>query len=435
MTVPFNQPNDRIFWACQAVFLEERNTEEGNSGNPTNATFLDGVQSVGVSHDNPSNSLVDIGRHQRKYTQYQQPTIDITLERVINKGSDFFYKVTPDQYTSYQNSHLLHANNFGSKGAKDNNNKVLRNYDITIIYTPDRFGSIDDGIGYDSDTSTPGLQPDPDRLNLISVTYLNCLITSINYTIGIDGVRESISLTTKNLKYNDDYSSIIQYNIPTLPQDGNILKRQDFDLTESDETSTQYGKSKLPTEAKELFNFDSPVLEGSPEQLQVLGIQSISIDVSMDYTRLTDVGNWRGSQANKEHEQNRWTILNLPVSVTCSFTGVLRQSMPYFNFLHSNLNRVRNVDNIYTKSLGQTDSTDWQEADREIKIVALGSATPQDYFIWDLGKKNYLTSIEYSGGDAGGNNVEGTLNYANQYSDFVVTKNEVVQDLTSTSPY
>ena len=90
MTVPFNQPNDRIFWACQAVFLEERNTEEGNSGNPTNATFLDGVQSVGVSHDNPSNSLVDIGRHQRKYTQYQQPTIDITLERVINKGSDFF---------------------------------------------------------------------------------------------------------------------------------------------------------------------------------------------------------------------------------------------------------------------------------------------------------------------------------------------------------
>ena len=417
MTVPFNQPNDRIFWACQAVFVEERNTEEGNSGDPTSATFLDGVQSVGVSHDNPSNSLVDIGRHQRKYTQYQQPTIDITLERVINKGSDFFYKVTPDQYTNYQNSHLLHANNFGSKGAKDNNNKVLRNYDLTIIYTQDSFNSIDQGT------------------DVISVTYLNCLITSINYTIGIDGVRESISLTTKNLKYNDDYSSIIQYTIPTLPQDGNILKRQDFDLTESDTTSTQYGNSKLPTEAKELFNFDTPVLEGSPEQLQVLGIQSISIDVSMDYTRLTDVGNWRGSEANKEHEQNRWTILNLPVSVTCSFTGVLRQSMPYYNFLHGNLNRVRNVDNIYTKSLGQGNSTDWQEADREIKIIALGSSTPQDYFIWDLGKKNYLTSIEYSGGDAGGDNVEGTLNYANQYSDFVVTKNEVVQDLTNTGPY
>lgn len=417
MTVPFNQPNDRIFWACQAVFVEERNTEEGNSGDPTSATFLDGVQSVGVSHDNPSNSLVDIGRHQRKYTQYQQPTIDITLERVINKGSDFFYKVTSDQYTNYQNSHLLHANNFGSKGAKDNNNKVLRNYDLTIIYTQDSFNSIDQGA------------------DVISVTYLNCLITNINYTIGIDGVRESISLTTKNLKYNDDYSSIIQYTIPTLPQDGNILKRQDFDLTESDTTSTQYGNSKLPTEAKELFNFDTPVLEGAPEQLQVLGIQSISIDVSMDYTRLTDVGNWRGSEANKEHEQNRWTILNLPVSVTCSFTGVLRQSMPYYNFLHGNLNRVRNVDNIYTKSLGQGDSTDWQEADREIKIVALGSSTPQDYFIWDLGKKNYLTSIEYSGGDAGGDNVEGTLNYANQYSDFVVTKNEVVQDLTNTGPY
>ena len=156
------------------------------------------------------------------------------------------------------------------------------------------------------------------------------------------------------------------------------------------------------------------------------------MDISFDYTRLTDVGNWRGSQDTKEHEQNRWTILNLPVSVTCSFTGTIRQGMPYYNYLYNQENRVRNVDNVYTKSLATPDSTDWQEADKEIKIVASGL---NKNFVWDLGKKNYLTSIDYSGGDAGGGNVEATINYTNQYSDFVVTRTEEVLDLTNGGPY
>ena len=127
MLIPFQDPNNRIFYACQAVFVEERNTEEGNGGDPTGASFLHGVQSVGVSSDNPATSLVDIGRHQRKYTQYQQQTIEITIDRVLDRDEDTFYKVTEAQYTDYQQSHILHANNLGSKGAKDNNDKVLRN--------------------------------------------------------------------------------------------------------------------------------------------------------------------------------------------------------------------------------------------------------------------------------------------------------------------
>lgn len=145
MTVPFDQPNSRIFWACQAVLVEERNAEAGNNGDPTGARYLTGVQSVGISSDNPSTSLLDVGRFQRKYTQYGQQTIEITISRVLNKGSDTFYKVLESQYTDYQQSHILHAENFGSKGAKDNNGKTLRNYDITILYTPDRFEQINAG--------------------------------------------------------------------------------------------------------------------------------------------------------------------------------------------------------------------------------------------------------------------------------------------------
>ena len=435
MTVPFNNPNSRIFYACQAVFVEERNTETEIADPTVSSVFLDGVQSVGVSSDNPSNSLVDIGRFQKKYTQHGQQTIEITLERVIPKNSDFFYKVDPLQYTTYSASHILNADNLGSKGAKDDNNKVLRNYDITILYGPDQFSRFYDGV---DNPSGPG--EDPDARNTISVTYPNCLITSINYSIGIDGIRESISLRTRNIRYNENYSDTTQYNWPTeytdaTPADrtgesGNILTRSDLDLTTN---SPQYGETKLPTEVQELFNFATPVIEGG--NLQVLGIQSINIDVSIDYTDLTDVGIWRGSQNTKEYEQNRWTAVNLPVSVSCSFTGTLRQYMPYSNFLTGAETKVRNVDNVYTKSLADGASTDWQEADREIKIVALGNGSPQDYYVWDLGKKNHLTSIEYSGGDTGGGNVEGTINYQNQYSDFVVTKTTNVLDLTNDGPY
>ena len=435
MLIPFQEPNNRIFYACQGVFVEERNAEAGNNGDPTGASFLHGVQSVGVSSDNPATSLPDVGRHQRKYTQYGQQTIEITIDRVLDRNEDTFYKVTESQYTNYRQSHILHANNFGSKGAKDNNDKVLRNYDITILYGSDRFQRFGDGIG----------GPEPDSNTVMSVSYLNCLITNISYSIGVDGVRESVTLTTKNIKYNDDYTTLSAYNWPTeytqqipdsspprySPEEGEILKRYHFDLTKNN-----YGDSKLPTEVKELFNFDTPVIEGvdlEGNPLQILGIQSISLSASFDYTRLADVGNWRGSQDGKEHEQNRWVILNLPVSVSCSFTGLIRQAMPYYNYLYNQENRVRNVDNVYTKSLGDGSSTDWQEADREIRIVAAGLSDKK--FVWDLGKRNYLTSIEYSGGDTGGGNVEATINYTNQYSDFVVTRTESVLDLTHSSTY
>lgn len=490
MTYPFNKPNFRVFYACQAVFVEERNSEEGNSGNPTNADFLTCVQSVGVSSDNPSTSLMDIGRFQRKNTIYQQQNIEITINRRLDRGSDTFYKVASTQYTNYTESHILHANNFGSCGTKDNNGKTLRNFDITILYTPDRFSRINNANSNVHQYSNSSQDADAD--NVISVSYLNCLITNISYDIGVDGVSETITLTTRNLKYNNDYTTLSDYNLPTewtstynrrlkklifqdgtteivewghassverhkyhydnpvvdeeevenaaVPsiyayQSGITIKRKDFDLTRPD-----HGNSKLPEEIKRLFDLGDTI-EDNGVQTKILGIQSISFNVSFDYRELTDVGTWRGSENTKEHEQNRWKILNLPISVSCTFTGKARQHMPYSDFLDSGENRVRNVDNIYTAERGVSSSPydDWTRAEEEIKIVARGigppEMSPQEYFVWDLGKKNYLTSIEYNGGDAGGGDVEASITYSNQYSDFVVTKTQNILDLTNNGPY
>jgi len=416
MTVPFNKPNSRIFWACQAVFFEERNGEGSNNGNPTGATFLDCVQAVGVSSDNPAISLLDVGRHQRQYIQYQQQTIEITIRRLLDINSNTFYKI--DSYPNYKSGHILNKNNFGSDG------EFLKNYDITILYTPDNFARMNAG----ADSS------DPDKDNVISISYLNCIITNISYSMSVDSVEETITLVTKNLQNNNGYSSLSSYNLPGSwldgePREGQILKRQHFDLIKQDRETV------LPQEVEELFDCGgSEGVDENGNDLSIIGMQSINIDVSFDYTNLMDVGIWRGSEDTKEGEQNRWQMLNLPISINCSFTGMLRQGLPYYNFLYDGGNRVRNVDNVYTKERTDGSLRKWDEADRQIKIVAQ-PIIDGTYFVWDLGEKNYLTSIEYTGGDAGGGNAEATITYTNQYSDFVVMQAGTVSDIGNDGPY
>jgi len=405
MTVPFDISNDRIFYACQAVFVKERNSLS-ETIDPTDSTYLTGVQSVGTSSDIPSRALPDIGRYERNRVLYSKPSHEITIERVLDKNSNTFYYVSPGQYSS--NPHILHANNLGCQGFPDNNQKSLRNYDITILYSPDRFSYM--GAGNDDLSNT-----DLDKDDVISITYTNCLIRSIDYNIGVDGVRESITLSTRNLRYNYAYTSILAYQFPAIfPESGDILKRNDFDFLSISPAPV----SILPLEIDELF--DTGQTDGTTKKL---GIQSIDISVSIDYSELEDIGNWRGSENLKEYEQNKYYYVNLPISVSCSFTGILKQSLPLYNFLNvNNGNRFRNVDNIFSASLGDRLSTNWMTQDKQIKIAAKKNISNQTKtFLWDLGTKNYITNIGYSGGDTDGGNAEATISYQNSNSDIIAT--------------
>lgn len=416
MALPFNKTNDRIFWVCQAVFLVQRNTEAESE--PTESTYLTGVQSIGISSSPEARVLTDVGRMQRKFIQYNQTTYEITLERKIDKSSNFFYNVASGQYNSYANSHILNANNLGFQGLKNSQSKCLRNFDITILYRPDRFKNFSDTI------TTP--ITDNDNNDVISVTYKNCLITNISYSISIDGgISESISLITNNMRYNDDISTRTSYTIPSFPQYADILKGEDIDFLNP---TTQ---SLLPKEVEFFFNLGLSGATGQTLNNKImLGIQSIDISVGIDYSSLTDVGAWRGSEDGKEYEQNRWKYINLPIDITCSFKGIARQSMPFSKFLDNSLQDIRNVDNIFTKSLGDKTSTQWQEADREIRIVAVKNISgTNNYFVWDLGSSNYLTELNYSGGDAGGGNVETTISYKNNFNEAVFTKTTSVINL------
>jgi len=448
----FTTPNDRIFYACQAVLVVDRNTPTGDTpANDSSAKYLTGVQSIGVNASTPSSSLVDVGRFQQQFHYYDKQEIEINIDRVIDKESDFFYQVSASNYQSgYTTAHMFYKNNINVQGVEADS-KCVKNYDITLIYGTDslsRVGSerVTDGSG-DGDES-------------LIVTYRNCLLTNISYTIAADGgISESLTLSTRFADYNDsislsDFSNdqlpAAERSGPTLPsaQSGDTVKGHDVKFrspsdSRYDGTALRRQNSSdssyfsiLPDEVELMFD-----LSNSLNDLKITGINSISIDVSIDYTEITDVGRWTGSHTSSglggdsefgQGIQNLWRYVNLPVAVTASFTGTARQAFP---------RDMKNGSSLFTQaadfnsSLGKPSptATDWNRVDRPIlitanKILADGNIK---YFVWDLGQHNYLTDISTSGGDAGGGNVEVTMSYQNDFSEAVFAKHSSVIDLSN----
>tara|TARA_R110000824_G_scaffold348008_1_gene534727 strand:+ start:330 stop:1589 length:1260 start_codon:yes stop_codon:yes gene_type:complete len=407
----------RIFYAAQGVLIKERNTNSGSDA-ATVGTYLNGVTSVGINATLPSRSLLDVGRFQRRFHYYSPQEFEVTIERVLDKTSDFFYHVDPSDYTSgkegYKTSHILAPDNIGCQGAiATATAKALKNYDITVLYGDDSVDLIKDNTS-----------------DLKYVTYRNCLITNISYNIssnGAIGVTESITLITKVADYDSDGANEFT-NLPSSAESGDIIKRSDFDLLSSSTNSI------LP---KEVSNNESdfgngmfdlnPTLYGL-ESKKILGINNISINASINYSELTDVGKRRGSaetgssSATNQGEQNLWRYVTLPIQVTCSFTGTARQPFPA---------DMPNTDTTFSAADGDTASEEWYKVNRPIRLVAEKFPSPPTptYFVWDLGNHNYLTDISYAGGDTSGGNLEVTMSYQNDRSDIVLVKDTTIRDL------
>lgn len=481
-TLPFGDANNRIFYACQAVLTTKRNSAAESDA--TDGVFLNGVQSIGINGDMPSQSLLDIGRAQRQFHYYGQQNFEITIERRIDKDSDFFYFVDPSDYASgaggYKTSHLLYKNNLHDKGFADDTGKSLRNYDITILYAPDKFRYIGSGnddpassdLDGDGDIDSDDL--DPDRDKIISVTYKSCLLSSVEYTIGVDGVTESVTLFTKQFRFNKDLSTLSAYGIDAdLPQTGEVLKRQHLDILKQPVDR----KSRLPQEVISMFevgNADSVYDgdDGTLRPLKIYGLSSISLSLSIDYSQIPDIGFWRGSEKDKEYEQNLFSYMNLPLQVSCSFTGVARRALEYGDFVWTESDDdvfVRNTDvpfgasGVMDTSTGLSygggpyrDGLDpshpnppkygspkppsdvYNKTDRPIRLVFATfdpAANANKFHVIDLGNNNYVASIATTGGDTGGGNVETTITYQNDHSDMVLVKDTQVRDLINEKPF
>tara|TARA_R100000951_G_scaffold9423_1_gene8345 strand:+ start:454 stop:1692 length:1239 start_codon:yes stop_codon:yes gene_type:complete len=411
----FNDINNRVFYACMGIIFKGRNINFDNDS-PTAGEFLTGVQNVGLDGDLPSVSLPDIGRFQKKYHYYSPQSFSVTIDRIIDQNSNFFYHVLDTEYLTYESSHVLAPHNIGMTGTSDGDEKSLRNYDITILVGSDQFKHLGSGSGGDAD-------------KVLAATLKQCLVTSINYSISADKITESITLTSKELEYDASYSLEDFVGDANLPQSANILKREDFDFLNSSRNSV------LPYEVEQMFNAKNSADQESSERNQrILGLQSIDIQATIDYSTLYDSDfDFKSGPSNTSYDKYRniWTSVVLPVQVTCSFTGIARQLYPF---------SILNNDTRFSQAEGDGErvATDWNKVDREIKLVAEKFPNPPSaqYFIWDLGKSNYLTAISQSGGDTDGGLAEFTLSYQNDASDFVPVKDTQVRIFDKpTSPF
>tara|TARA_R110000803_G_scaffold69989_1_gene132623 strand:- start:675 stop:1727 length:1053 start_codon:yes stop_codon:yes gene_type:complete len=350
----------------------------------------------------------------------------VTIDRIIDQNSNFFYHVLDSDYITYEKSHILAPHNIGMTGTSDPNQKSLRNYDITILVAPDRFKSLGSGTNAGSEG---------DANKVLAATLKQCLVTSINYSISTDKITESITLTSKELEFSDsEYSMSDFIGSPSiLPQSANTLKRENFDFLNTLLGSSPR-KSVLPYEVEQMFNAKNSAGEESTERDQrILGLQSIDIQATIDYSSLYDSDfDYKAGPTNEEYDKYRniWTSVVLPVQVTCSFTGNARQLYPF---------SILNNDVRFSQATGDgtPNAKDWNKVNREIKLVAEKFPSPPsvNYFIWDLGKSNYLTAIGQSGGDTSGGLVEYTLSYQNDASDFVLVKDTQVRSFDPTSPF
>ena len=413
MTSIFSVPNDRVFYACIGVFFRERQTTQtGGDSNLSGTIFLDGVQSVGIDSSFPKTSYLDIGRAQRVHSSYDKQEFTINIERNIpyetgradDENTGTFYTSAG---TSYEATHILNDDNIGSAGFENS----LRNYDIVLVYAPDRIDTLGGG--------TSG--SDVDKNKFMATIYRCCLLTSMSYNIAVNGpVTETLTFTTRVANQID--ASSLNWSTLSLPDNGaavtgKVLKRDHIDTT----------NSVLPTEVTRMFNLGT-----SDKGLPVLGLQNIEIAASINYSDMLDVGQWRGSNLSggsmskaltsdpaktitesagsdaKRAEENLYRQVILPVEVTASFTGVARTQYRAGGYQDFELDN----DTF---------------SDTEIAIATLALADGGTKRVqWNLGKKNYLTDISYTGGDTGGGNVEATLSFQNDRSDFVVLENASV---------
>jgi len=400
--------NDRIFYACQAVYTRSRyTTTTGGNDSISSPTmdFLKGVQSIGVSREVNKTNLVDYGRFQQEYGYYGLTEFTINVSRLIHKAGDFFFNVSGQSV--YEDAHILNSTNgIGFSGATN----ALKNFDILLIYTQDTRSYVQSGSGGPSDAGTAS-----------AVIYRCCLLKSISYEINVDGsITENLTFTTN---IYDKVSSTALDQFPDNSVDSEETVRRADIITSS---------CVFPVEVTRMFDLSNS-LDGIP----ILGLQSININIEISYADLADYGKWPGSairgvaseSLDDRAQQNRFKEVS-EVTVDCTFEGIVRDryalvvdeynATDVFGTVADGDDTVANQIDVYT-------------SDREIKIIA--ETDGSDLFQWHLGAKNFVTGVDFSGGDAGGGNVEGSISFSNVHREIFLIKDSTIRNFSPSSIY
>jgi len=382
--------NKRIFYASQSVHLQPVSTgTEGNYRKPSdfvrygdgNWILPRGLQSAGISTTFNSTPVSQLGTLQIYSQTESVPQVEVTLNKVLDGTAPLYCLCTAGIDTD------------------DHTKLIACNKNLTEI--TNNMVNVRFAVFPDTVSNATGVAQ---SYTLCSGMYLS----RVNYTFPVEGTAsEEVTLVGSSKVWGNSLTipstpSNILTDDNATPQGSGadyVVRRQFIALTGGDSytypTRNNDGKIDLSNLGSLVNASILPTGKGgiplengqTNSKLKVPMIQNITVSANLGRENINELG-FFGPY---------YKYTTFPIEVTSEFqvistSGDLVNANDFNNFNGCASTDYRNLE------------------DKEIAIKVCG-LTSSDYMIIDLGKKNKLTSVNYTGGDTGGGNATTTFSF------------------------
>jgi hypothetical protein len=356
-------PNNRIFYACQAVAIGLYN----QIGQPAPATPpsppepVHGVQSVGINTSFNLEQAFELGQISVYENIEGLPEVEVTLEKALD-GYPLIY-------------HLA------TSGAE-----LKSPADYSLVGRTKERCNVALGIYPDDEEAVSGQAP---VIVFMSGMYLN----SLSYTLPTDGfATESVTLVGNSkawylapnnsvFGWTTTQTTKMKYNGDRPIGSGGIQRREDVIMESSIMPRSIFGVSQTGYVSGGEFLSATGNNWNYDRQRPLAHIQNITISTDLGREEILELG----------HKEPYYRTATFPTEVTSEFEVIA-------------------VSGDFIGAYSNYDSTPTQNI-----FIMLRDGTT-----FGLGKKNRLSSVNYTGGDAGGGNVSITYSFST-YNDLTVT--------------
>lgn len=360
-------PNNRIFYAIQAVKVKPCQLTTGSAYNYGAERVLKGIQSVGITTTFNLDPVYQLGQLDL-YDQVEEvPDIEVTMTKVLD-GRQTIYNACIDGSGAAGSSNGIGLTQISDRRA----DFALGIWSDTSINTPVQVTGVSGVI------TTAGVQQ-----------YLLCsgmYVSQVSYNLTSDGnFTEDVTLVGNSAKWGGASAGGIT-GFSSGIQSGELRtvhRRWSLDLE----------KSTLPTGTGGGIGGGAPLTD--------IHINSVTLSCSLGREAINQLAS----------RAPYYRYINFPVEVTSEFevTAVSGSQV--------------NGDDFTTLS-GCTASAAKNLETKTIKIKLCDINGTNTGYLFDLGDKNKLTSSNYTGGDTGGGNA--TVSYSYQtYNAFSVSGSTV----------
>ena len=403
-----NLGNDRVFYATQAVAIAPRGTKPKDYDG---IHVAHGVQSIGITTNFNLEQVFELGQLEIYENVEGIPDVEVTMEKVLDGYPLLYHMSTKGAGTAKDPSiNTTDASKFLPRSKK--------RCDVRLgIFEEEQANSV--GLSAPSGSSTNGADAQSTEVYLSGM-----FINSVSYSVPVDGpVTESVTLVGNNKQWlhsslalaaGDKEDGIMGFNDMALLQpgnggSGNPLDPLDVFDGENEPLARTSGNaagtiltsggvqrredvllflSTLPRSIRGVSG--TGVGNGSSANTSPTGVPLVHIQ---SFSASTDFGREDVLELGRKSPYAR--TANFPIEVTCDIEAITAEG-DFINAIEQGDERFN-----FTQTSGEN------TPDEKIKLVLRAG------YVFDLGKKNRLSSVSYGGGDAGGGNASCTYSYSN----------------------